>query len=256
MTVHIKTLEAQLDTWSSKIIAFEAVTNGPGADDYRYYIDNLKAKYAAARERVKELKAAGDEKWDLHKTDIWIAWNEFENAFQDFQQFVLAEKGKQPMEIVITQENSGTTKNESTDRPHTLEQGTRICTHADKSRLKTWISTNALENVHDGSEGVSRIDESKVSKRESNSVISIKKKIDIRSVSSVENIGCGSVLRPNFRRHRGPHDKYAALNYEKFFEHIAQLCGWKEQPSGKSGKKKDEKCVREVAKEKSDLNDE
>jgi hypothetical protein len=175
MNVHMKNLEAQLDTWKSKINAFEAVIDGPSADDCRYHLDNLKAKYTAARERVNELKATGDENWDLHKADIWIAWNEFETAFQDFQQFVLAKKGKQPMELVKTKENNKT-KNGSTDGPRTIEQGTRFCTNADKHRMKTWISSNALENVHRDSERLSRIDEPREADGECNSVTNIKKK--------------------------------------------------------------------------------
>jgi hypothetical protein len=89
MNVDIKELEAQLDAWKSKISALEAAIEGPGADDYRRRFDNLTAKYAAARGKVDDLKAAGEEKWDLFKADIWIAWNELENALQDFQQPVL-----------------------------------------------------------------------------------------------------------------------------------------------------------------------
>jgi hypothetical protein len=91
---YIKNMEAQLDAGESKINALEAEIDGPCADDYRRRIDNLKAKYAAARRKVDELKAAGNEKWELHKADIWIAWNELENAFQDFQQSALKKKEK------------------------------------------------------------------------------------------------------------------------------------------------------------------
>ena len=255
MNVHMKNLEAQLDTWKSKINAFEAVIDGPGEDDCRCHLDNLKAKYTAARERVNELKAAGDENWDLHKADIWIAWNEFETAFQDFQQFVLAKKGKQPMELVKTKENNKA-KNGSTDGPLTIEQRTRFCTNEDKHRMKTWISSNSLENVQRESERLSRKDEPKEADGECNSVTNIKKKIDIRNISSVENVSLGTVLRPDFRRHREPRVTNAAFNYEKFVDHIAQLCSWKEHPTGNFGKKKEEKLLKEVSKDRSDLDDE
>lgn len=60
MNVHMKNLEVQLDTWKSKINAFEAVIDGPSEDDCRYHLDNLKAKYNAARERVNAGDRAGD----------------------------------------------------------------------------------------------------------------------------------------------------------------------------------------------------
>jgi hypothetical protein len=94
MNVDIEKLEAQLDARKSKINALEAAIQGPGADDCRRRFDTLMAKYAAARGKVDDLKAAGNEKWELHKADIWIAWNDLENAFQEFQQSVLKKEGK------------------------------------------------------------------------------------------------------------------------------------------------------------------
>jgi hypothetical protein len=59
-----------------------------GADDYRGSIDGLRAKHAHAQATLDELKAAGNEKWERFSADIWITWNELENAFMDFQQLV------------------------------------------------------------------------------------------------------------------------------------------------------------------------
>jgi hypothetical protein len=42
-----------------------------------------------------------------------------------------------------------------------------------------------------------------------------------------------------------PHVTDAAFNYEKFVDHIAQLCCWKDHPTGKFGKKKEEKFPKE-----------
>ena len=84
MDVHIEKLEAQLNVRQSKIEELEAGIDGPCTSDYRRCIANLKTKHAAARGKLDELKAAGDEKWELHKGGIWIAWNELENAFTTF----------------------------------------------------------------------------------------------------------------------------------------------------------------------------
>ena len=84
MDRRIETLEAQLKASQSMIKELEAGIDEPCTSDCRRRIDNLKAKYAAARGKVDELKAAGNDKWELYKADIWIAWNELENAFSDF----------------------------------------------------------------------------------------------------------------------------------------------------------------------------
>lgn len=87
MDTHIKTLEAQLKESQSRIANLEAEIDEINANDHqRGQIANLKNKYAAARGRLNELKEAGDGKWELYKADIWIAWNELENAFGDLQQ--------------------------------------------------------------------------------------------------------------------------------------------------------------------------
>jgi predicted nuclease with TOPRIM domain len=88
---HIETLEAQLKESASRIEELETGTKTSGS---RRRIANLKSKYSAARDRLNELKDAGNENWELYKADIWIAWNDLENAFQDFQQSTLAEKRK------------------------------------------------------------------------------------------------------------------------------------------------------------------
>jgi predicted nuclease with TOPRIM domain len=86
----IERLEAQLKKSASRIEALEAA--GMKASNSRRRIANLKAKYSAARERLNELKDAGNENWELHKADIWIAWNELENAFRDILKMAMTEK--------------------------------------------------------------------------------------------------------------------------------------------------------------------
>ena len=91
MDVRIETLEPQLKASESRIEALEA---GMGANDSNHRIAILKTKHAAAREKLNELKDEGIENWDLFKADIWIAWNELENAFRDFEKSTLTEKRK------------------------------------------------------------------------------------------------------------------------------------------------------------------
>jgi predicted nuclease with TOPRIM domain len=84
---HIKRLEAQLEESQSRIADLEAEIGEIDADDHRRsQIVNLKNKYAAARGRLNALREDGEGKWELYKADIWIAWNELENAFTDLQQ--------------------------------------------------------------------------------------------------------------------------------------------------------------------------
>ena len=89
---HIESLEAQLKESESRIDALEAA--GMKASDFSRRIANLKAKYSVARDRLNELKDAGNENWELYKADIWIAWNELENAFRDIQRMAMTEKRK------------------------------------------------------------------------------------------------------------------------------------------------------------------
>ena len=90
MVDHIERLEAQLKESASRIESLEAA--GMKASNSRLRIANLKAKYSAARERLNELKDAGNENWELHKAAIWIAWNELENAFRDILKIAMMEK--------------------------------------------------------------------------------------------------------------------------------------------------------------------
>ena len=90
MVGHIMRLETQLKKSAARIEALEAA--GMKTSDAGRRIANLKAKYAAARDVLNELKDAGNENWELHKANIWIAWNDLENAFRDIQQTAMTDK--------------------------------------------------------------------------------------------------------------------------------------------------------------------
>jgi len=85
MDAHIEKLEAQLDAWQLRL---KELSEGTDRNDYPGRIADLEAKHAAARAKLDALKAAGNDKWDLYKADIWIVWNELENKLEDYQQSV------------------------------------------------------------------------------------------------------------------------------------------------------------------------
>ena len=79
MDGHIERLDAQLKAIALAIEKMEKKT-GDGSSSL---LARLKTKYVAAREKLDALAQAGNENWGRYKTDIWIAWNELENALED-----------------------------------------------------------------------------------------------------------------------------------------------------------------------------
>jgi hypothetical protein len=88
MNAYAEKMEAQLKGWNTRLEKLVAKIDTADAVEYRGHIDDLKVKHAAAQTMLDELKAAGDEHWDQFRTDIWITWNELENAFLDFLESV------------------------------------------------------------------------------------------------------------------------------------------------------------------------
>lgn len=91
MDERIGRLEGQLKASALRI---ETLENRVLEGDYKHLLVRLKAKYAVATEKLKELKEAGNESWEFYKADIWIAWYELENALRDVQQVTLQKKEK------------------------------------------------------------------------------------------------------------------------------------------------------------------
>jgi hypothetical protein len=89
MKTYIETVEAQLEYWGERFEKLAARAEISGADDFSAHIEELKRQQAAAEAKLEELKAAGKGKWERFRAEIWIIWNELENALDDFQQFFL-----------------------------------------------------------------------------------------------------------------------------------------------------------------------
>ena len=85
-------LEAQLKEWSAKITELKAKADLASADAkiklYRE-LDDLKARKAAAQEKLNEIKAAGAEKWESLKAaadkgleDLKHRWESVKGKFK------------------------------------------------------------------------------------------------------------------------------------------------------------------------------
>ena len=82
---HVGKMEAQLKHWGAKLDAIVAKAEKAGTQvkiERRKRVDDLKAKYQAAKSSLNELKAAGAGKWAVLKTGVESAWNELEAAFK------------------------------------------------------------------------------------------------------------------------------------------------------------------------------
>jgi chromosome segregation ATPase len=79
-------LDAQLNEWNAQIALLRAkAENARASSKIHYYktIDDLEEKRNAAKTKLRELKAAGEEAWDDLKTGAEKAWAEVKIAFHD-----------------------------------------------------------------------------------------------------------------------------------------------------------------------------
>jgi len=78
-----KKLEARLDEWKAEIEKLKAKAAGAEADaqlQYEKEIDNLQKRQAEARQKLEELRKAGDDAWEDMKAGIENAWSELQDA--------------------------------------------------------------------------------------------------------------------------------------------------------------------------------
>lgn len=83
----LPTLSSEEAHWGAKvdeIVANLDVADAQADIDYHRKVENLKAKYHAAVQMHRELKAADKEKWEQFKTSLENTWNEFEVALKEF----------------------------------------------------------------------------------------------------------------------------------------------------------------------------
>jgi hypothetical protein len=78
-----KKIEAQMDEWKIEINKLKAKANKAEADaQIKYYkqIEDIRAKQEAAREKLTELKGAGEDAWEDLKTGLENALNSLGDA--------------------------------------------------------------------------------------------------------------------------------------------------------------------------------
>lgn len=79
-------LDAQLKEWSAEIALLKAKAENAKADvkgKYAAKIDALQHKRDIAKEKLHELRAAGDEAWEDLKNGVEKAWDEVKTAIHD-----------------------------------------------------------------------------------------------------------------------------------------------------------------------------
>ena len=79
-------LDAQLKEYNAQIALLKAKAENARADakiDYYKTIDALEHKKDEAKNKLQELKTAGDEAWEDLKAGAEKAWTEVKTAFRD-----------------------------------------------------------------------------------------------------------------------------------------------------------------------------
>lgn len=71
-------LQSKLDEWSAQVDILKAKADSAEADaklEYQKQIDDLRAKQDSARDKLDELKEAGEDAWQDLKAGIESAWD-------------------------------------------------------------------------------------------------------------------------------------------------------------------------------------
>ena len=74
---YIRKMQAKLEEWNAEIDTLTAKAGKVSADvknEYNEQIESLKAKQAAARQKIEELQQAGESAWTDLKSGIELAW--------------------------------------------------------------------------------------------------------------------------------------------------------------------------------------
>ena len=80
---YIDKMEAQLREWGTKIDELKAKADKAEASakiEYMKQLDSLKAKRDAARTKLGEIRAAGEDAWESMKSGVEGAWSELKSA--------------------------------------------------------------------------------------------------------------------------------------------------------------------------------
>jgi uncharacterized coiled-coil DUF342 family protein len=74
---YIRKMQAKLEEWNAEIDTLTAKAGEVTADvrnEYHEQIESLKAKQAAARQKIEELQQAGESAWGDLRSGIELAW--------------------------------------------------------------------------------------------------------------------------------------------------------------------------------------
>ena len=80
---YILKMQAKLEEWNTDIGTLTAKASEVAADvkhEYHDQIESLKAKQAAARQKIEELQHSGEGAWGDLKTGIELAWSSMGDA--------------------------------------------------------------------------------------------------------------------------------------------------------------------------------
>lgn len=78
-------IEAQLDEWKAEIEKMKAQARNADAEaqlEYYKQIEELRMKQETAREKLGELKQAGEDAWEDMKSGIELAWDSLGEAMK------------------------------------------------------------------------------------------------------------------------------------------------------------------------------
>lgn len=80
---YVRKMQAKLEEWNADIDKLTAKANEVSADirsEYGEQIEALKAKQAAARQKIEEVQKSGENAWQDLKSGVELAWGAIEEA--------------------------------------------------------------------------------------------------------------------------------------------------------------------------------
>jgi len=86
MDVKLRKVEDRLKALDAKLDVLVAETKKAGVDakvDIHKRIDVVKAKREAAKHKIDEIKATGNDKWVHLKSGLGVAWKDLEKTFKE-----------------------------------------------------------------------------------------------------------------------------------------------------------------------------
>jgi outer membrane murein-binding lipoprotein Lpp len=84
--VYVQKMKSKLDEWNADIDKLAAKVEAAEADTkiaYRTQIENLRAKHAAAGQKLEELRTASEGAWEDMRSGIESAWLAIGSAVKD-----------------------------------------------------------------------------------------------------------------------------------------------------------------------------